>query len=132
MPTFAHVRTITYATASGNTGYKEEVSGDNEINRVVQGITPGSEGSIAINLVRSKMRGLCIVGTVPFTIKTNSSGSPADTVVVGDDANWKLLWSEKDPRGNPFSHADVTTLYFHNDSVDTNLEVSIAALTQEA
>ena len=64
--------------------------------------------------VRAQLAGIYIVSDQVVTIKSNSSGSPDDTLVLA--ANVPVHWYPARYHTKPFATADVTKLYVTNAS----------------
>lgn len=68
---------------------------------------------VACELDVSQCKALVLMATVAMTLKTNSSGSPADTIALS--ANVPLVYSGDAAETNPLG-TDVTALYLTNAS----------------
>lgn len=66
---------------------------------------------------------VAIEASTDTTVKTNSSGSPTDTLSL--KANVPLIWQTGDPAGQMFLSGDATKFYITNAAVST---VKFAAL----
>jgi hypothetical protein len=66
-----------------------------------------------LTLATADMKGLIISSDRAVTLKTNSSGSPAQTFTI--EAGIPLFWFENAPWSNPFT-TNVTAFYFTNAS----------------
>jgi hypothetical protein len=100
-------------TAGGVVLTAQQTVTDNEeivLGNVFAPATVNAETDIAIT--RASIKSLVIQATGgDLTIKTNSSGAPADTLVM--TAGQVLLWSSVASIGtNPFATADITKFFF--------------------
>jgi hypothetical protein len=73
----------------------------------------------------ASMKGLYILSDKATVIKTNSSGSPADTITLV--ANVPLIWSPDDPLANPIT-TNVSTIYATNPDPDNAATLQIYVL----
>ncbi len=103
------------------------VTDDSSLNTSVTVAISTTNHEVDWAAVRANLQSLCIYASQPVTIKTNSSGSPTDTITMtaGQELNWSL---SADTVGRcPFS-ADVTKLFLTNSSATLTVQVEIRAV----
>lgn len=108
-----HTRTVTYKDASATTlGTQEAISGVRE-NNIDIALGIGTDVSVPYTATRANIVMLGLISDVDATVKTNSSGSPAETLVL--KAGVALTWSltGQGLAACPFS-ANVTGLFVTN------------------
>lgn len=113
---FTHQIERTWKRGNDSVVAVETVTSDSEANQDVA----VADGQTAFHTVLaidvSQLKSLFIKSDQDITIKTNSSGSPTDTIDVV--ANIPLMWTPDCGFDCPLS-ADVTGLYIANDSGST-------------
>ncbi len=99
-------------TSSVRISKTDTISGGTEKN-LDKSITAGTDTLVAFTLDRSILLSLCLYCDVAVTIKTNSSGSPTDTItlVAGQAHVWVLA---TDTLANCPITANITALYITN------------------
>jgi hypothetical protein len=110
-----HTFTLAWRTGTGATkSTAVEVTGDTEIN--VPDLTVAAadtDEAVTIGIDVSELQSAYITSDKDVTLKTNSTGSPADTLTI--KANKPLVWYKDSGQANPFtSGTDVTSLHFAN------------------
>lgn len=120
---FSHTILRNWQRGQDNITQKEVVEADSELNLDIPASHDGTTHAVAAIDV-SQLKSLYISTDQDITIKTNSSGSPDDTISL--KANIPLMWSEDCGFTCPLS-TDVTGLYFVNAS-STNANVQVRAL----
>lgn len=117
-----HTVTRTYKGQSATSvTCKEEIEGAVEQN-LTKTLAAGTNVLVAFAIIQANMLCMSIYASTACTIKTNSSGSPQDTISLAAGEN--LLWTAaKDGLPScPFSD-DVTALYVTNAaSVDLQIQ----------
>src|SRR5690242_1094873 len=107
---FNHTIQRIYNDGITNVTSSESVSNDTQIN--FDGSIAGGSTNAQLNLAFTKanMKSLCLWCDRALTIKTNSTGSPQDTISL--TANQAIVWSHAHDGDSacPFSD-DVTTIY---------------------
>jgi hypothetical protein len=113
---FNHQITSTYATDEGNA-----VSA---ISKYTGGTEVGFDGTVAattdnvevdIAWLHANVHSLLLYSSQALTIKTNSSGSPTQTLTL--TAGQALVWGTDHVEANPIT-ADVTKLFLSNDTAN--------------
>lgn len=95
--------------------------GEKNIDRTIA--TGTTNLQIDLAFVRSRLKSILILSNVDVTLKTNSSGSPDDTIAL--TANNPLIYRSDGYLAVPFS-ADVTTIYVTNSSgQNSNLQIRV-------
>jgi hypothetical protein len=115
MAVFTHTLGTTYHTDAGTIATTTDVyTGDaeNDLEEVVPASTTNKQYLMAIDV--SKIVSMVIFANGALTLKTNSTSSPIDTVVLV--ANKVVVWNTDSVMANPLT-ADVTTLYATNAAV---------------
>lgn len=112
LPVGGVAKTVSFGiTADGECDYSFQVAADATAEEHV------------VEFTNAKLQQIFISSDQPITIKTNSSGSPQDTLNVA--ANVPFLWSAGGGFASPFA-GNVTALYIANPaSVAANLVVSL-------
>lgn len=103
----------------------ETPQGNAELNLDVSVAAGATNQQYHIAFTRANLQSLCIAAGDVLTIKTNSSGSPTDTITLSAAPGQVLVWSlASDGLSRcPFS-ADVTTLYVTNGTANPiNLKI---------
>ncbi len=77
-------------TSSNRIQLSEIISGGTEKN-LDKSMAVGTDTAVAFTLDRTILQSLCLSSDVALTIKTNSSGSPTDTIVLV--AGQALVWT---------------------------------------
>jgi hypothetical protein len=97
-----------------NSNSTETVTGSMEKN-IDKSVAVGTDTLYAYTLDRSILQSLCLYSDVALTIKTNSSGSPTDTIVLvaGEARMWSLAYGGLSLC--PIT-ANITALYITNAS----------------
>lgn len=111
---FTHTITKTYrGSANADITASITVTNDTELNfdGTVASVTTDAEIDWAAT--RANLKSLCLYSDVAITVKTNSSGSPVDTITM--TAGQSIVWSlvADGLTACPFS-ANVTKLYVTN------------------
>lgn len=75
---------------------------------------PSTNLAVALSIDVSELKYLYIVADQVLTLKTNSTGTPANTIVLV--AGLPLIWVHNYYYSNPLAAADVTILYVTNAS----------------
>ena len=113
----AHKINRVYTDSAGlQTSYEETVPGTAETNIIAESIADGvTDGAVNFNADQSQLKSVLLVASVAMTLKTNSSGSPQETIALA--AGVPKIWSlAQDLIGTcPFS-GDVTALFVTNAS----------------
>lgn len=125
-----HTLTRAYRDSSGSSiTSTEAVSDDAESNIDIQIATSTTNQHIAgWSVVALNMKSLSISCDVACTVKTNSSGSPDDTITL--IAGQNLIWShatDGDAK-NPIQHDVTTGIYVTNPSSTLPLNFKIRAI----
>jgi hypothetical protein len=103
MPT----RTISYGCSGQTLGNTITCTGT--VTELQETIPPSSTNlAITLAIDVSEMKGLYMVGTGAMTVKTNSTGSPANTIALVADQ--PLVWTSVSLLTSPLG-TDVTILY---------------------
>lgn len=117
-------RRVTYVTRQGSLGGRaKKVVGDMDQNLSIVLAASAEDQLVDIDWAHARLLGIALdfdkqdttATTAPneVTIKTNSTSSPGDTVVVPYGEAWG--WLDGDVESKPFASADVTKLYLSND-----------------
>lgn len=105
--------TFSFSHAGGSVSLSDSVVTTGELatesSISVAGSTTNQQENIAFN--HTNLRGIYIKSDVTVTLKTNSSGSPDNTITV--TAGVPFVWHYQSGVTNPFSAA-VTTTYWTN------------------
>ncbi len=107
---FTHQIKISFEEPNGSpVGQQVTVSADGKINEA-DIIVPASSTNLHVlqSIDVSGLKSLLLSSTKPMTVKTNSSGSPDDTITLA--ANVPVIWYTGCGHPNPLT-ADVTGLY---------------------
>jgi hypothetical protein len=108
-----HKQTLSLAVDGGSSvsGTATEVGSTNV--SIDQVFAAGTNVLFTITFAHATLQSVILVSDQDMTVKTNSSGSPDDTISL--KANNPLVWSASAAYyTNPFSHADVTKFYLTN------------------
>jgi len=107
---FTHTIARTYNDGISNIGGLESVSNDTVISFDGSIAAPTTNGLISLAFTQANLKSLCLFCDRALTIKTNSSGSPQETITLV--AGQALVWSLAHDliATCPFSD-DVTALY---------------------
>jgi hypothetical protein len=105
-----------------------EVEGGSQI-EVNEPITSGANRQVAFAIDVSQLKSLFILAAAALVIKTNSSGSPANTIAL--IANQPFSWHPgdgtlRDTNGTAIT-TDITTIYVTNPE-DTDVDLRLFAL----
>lgn len=80
-----------------------------QANNIDESIPIATNTQVAFAFTKTKLMSICILSDQDVTIKTNSTGSPAETLTILANKPW--MWDEGDAYfANPFS-TNVTTIY---------------------
>lgn len=108
--------TFAFSHTGGSTPLSDSVTVSGELateaNISLSGSTTNQQENIAFN--HTNLRGVYIKSDVTVTLKTNSSGSPDDTITV--TAGVPFIWYYQSGVDNPFSAAVVTTYWTNGTS----------------
>lgn len=100
----------TFTWARGSETFAQTISytqdGEKNFDASVAGLTVNQEIDIAF--VKLKVNSMIIFTDQAITIKTNSSGSPQETLTIAASSPW--LYRSDDNRANPFA-GDVTKMF---------------------
>lgn len=125
MTDFRHTTTVSWSGTGNSTfGGTLADTGDAEDNREAV-IATSTEQQVDIAMVRARLKHLFILSDQDVTIRTNSTGSPGDTLNVLN--GFPVSYSSSAGQTNPFNSADVTTIYIQNAGA-TNATVRIRVL----
>lgn len=99
----------------------ETVTAGSEI-RIEEDVpNPSTNLAFAFAFVKTKLKSIYILSDQNLTLKTNSSGSPQETIALLADKPW--VWSAGDSYfANPFA-GDVTALYVTNAAAAAVLKI---------
>ncbi len=126
----SHTIIRSYRDQSGNliTG-SSTITDDTELNTSVVITAGATNHEVDWSATRANLQSLCLFTDQAITIKTNSSGSPTDTISM--NANQEIAWGlAVDSLSRcPFS-ADVTKLYITNAGAN-NANVQIRAIAHQ-
>lgn len=124
---FTHTISKTYKTDAGTTtsaSYTKTGSTDLAWDGTIAVSTTNDE--VDLVFTNASIVSLCIFSDAAVTIKTNSTGSPDNTITM--TANKQIIWNANEAGTNPFVAADVTKLYFTNASSSVVANVKIRLL----
>ncbi len=109
--------TFTFGHSGGSSSLSDSVAVTGELateaNIALAASTTNQQENIAFN--HTNLRGVYIKSDVTVTLKTNSSGSPDNTLTI--TAGVPFVWYYQSGITNPFTAA-VTTTYFTNATSD--------------
>src|SRR5689334_9529881 len=113
-----HTINRTWSGAGSSIAASVQLQGGAELN-IDEAIPDGTtNGLVAFAMDVSQLKALFIKSDVAMTIKTNSSGSPVNTITLA--ANTPFVWAQGDPAlrdtGNTAITTDITALYVTNAS----------------
>ena len=112
----------TYTATFSVTGAGVSVSGSSAQTGGAQAVLNEALGAMQTNVLyniafpQASVKSLILLSDVAATIKTNSSGSPADTIALA--AGKPIVWDAASPYACPFT-ADVTKFYVTNTAAGT-------------
>lgn len=118
-----HVITSTWTESGVSLTGSTISTSDNETNESVAYAASVTNllKTVGIPTQGGRLKSIYILASTPLTIKTNSSGSPADTLALA--AGVPFLWIAASGLTVPFT-ADITALYLTNATANTgNLDV---------
>lgn len=110
-------------TSSGSVSGTITEVGANEV--VIDDAVAASQTNLlrAVSFTQSLVQSIIMLASTDLTVKTNSSGSPTDTISL--KAGIPLIWSKSSAYFTcPFS-ANVTAFYLTNSTVPTTFKVRI-------
>lgn len=125
MPAFTHARSISYTLNGGVVATQINTqSGDEEtdIDTSIAPSTTNQSFNLAVTIANAKS--ILLYADQALTLKTNSSGSPQDTINLA--AGQMIPWQTGDTAAAPFS-GNVTALFVTNASATlaANLKVRV-------
>ncbi len=112
MAVFTHVLGVSYKTDAGQiTSTTDSYTGnaENDLEAVVAGSTTNQEYDMAITV--SKIVSMVVYSDKALVIKTNSTGSPGNTVTLA--ATKQVVWNTDSVMAKPFT-VDTTKLFVTN------------------
>jgi hypothetical protein len=123
-----HSYNQSYITSGGQFSLQVAVTGNGEANNDTA-LSPGATNvQVVYTLVRSQIKSLCLSCTGDCTIKTNSSGSPADTITLVAGVPLFFPTNAAATAVGAIHSADVTSLYLSSTAGGT---FSIRACLQQ-
>lgn len=128
---FTHTVGRTYRDSSGTTiSYTETPSADAELNISTQIAASTTNQLIAWAATIANLKSLSLSCDIACTVKTNSSGSPQDTINLLAGQN--LIWTFATDGDShlPFS-GNITALYVTNPSSTLPLNFNVRALAAQ-
>jgi hypothetical protein len=110
MANFTHSVGITYRNDAGTVAATtQNYNGDGETNFNETIAASASNAEYDWTLQKDDAVTLAIFASGAMTLKSNSSGSPDDTITLA--AGQLLVWTSDSGMTNPFSNGDVTKIY---------------------
>jgi hypothetical protein len=122
---FTHSITSGYAGEGGNViTLTKKYTGQTEV--AFDGTVPATTDNEAVTIawIAANVKALLLYSDTALTIKTNSSGTPVNTVTLA--AGQIIVWGNDHPEPNPIA-ANVTELFLSNDQANI-ANVSIRVL----
>lgn len=109
---FTHKVGVTFSNDAGTiTSTTNTYSVDAEVN-LDDTVTAGATNKeFDITITQSKIQTFCLMSTQDVTLKTNSTGSPQETIAL--KANVQVVWTVDHQEAKPVS-GDITKFYFTN------------------
>lgn len=129
MAAFTHTRQITYVDSGAQVVSTTQSQTGSEDEQLQQSIAASATNqSFNFNVILANMKSCLIYADGALTIKTNSAGSPQDTITLV--AGQAIAWQTGDAGSAPFA-GNVSTLFMTNPSTTAAVNVKVAALQNQ-
>jgi type IV secretory pathway VirB9-like protein len=126
---FTHTRTVSFQVDGAsviNATSQQSGSEKNDIDASIAASTTNE--SLSFNLTLANLKSVMIYADGALTLKTNSSGSPQETITLA--AGQEITWQTGDPGSAPFA-GNVTALFVTNGSSTAAVNLKIRALSNQ-
>lgn len=123
---FTHKVGVTYTTNAGTTkSTTATYTGDSEVNADVAIASSQTNYEIDLAWKYATIKSCVLYCDTALTVKTNSSGSPTDTISLAAGVQKIYTNDGKAGTGTNLFTADVTKLYVTNSSTASNLTIRV-------
>lgn len=130
MTVFTHTLGVTYHTDAGTiTSTSSSYTGDSEENLDVAVPANTTNKEYDLTCIAADLKSLVLYSDQAMTIKTNSSGTPQETIVLA--AKSQLVWNTDSAMAKPFS-ANVTKIFVTTGAIPATANLRIRLLTTVA
>lgn len=126
MATFTHTLGVTYTTDAGTTkSTTATYTADTQVANNTPIVANSTNYEIDLSWKYSTIKACVLYCDTALTVKTNSSGSPTDTITLAAGVQKIYTFDSKVGTGTNLFTADVTKIYVTNSTAASNLIVRI-------